>query len=149
MRTRLARGVAVGALTMMSLAACSTGEPADTPTTVVALPSVSPSEPDGEVSVPDLTDESCQEILTAVAGAREALNAAVGDILSAPDAFAQVADNLRAAAADANADLSAAAGELADAFDDIASDIRSGQLLNLDIAPLQAPLSELFTLCNG
>jgi len=142
LRSTAAAGIAVAVLT-----SCSWGdEPVATPPPV-ATRSASPEPPDTP-DVPDLRAASCRDVLAAAAGADDAMDAVLEDVTAAPEALEQVAANLRAALDDAAGDISAAAEELAAAIDGYADQIRSGDLLGIDLGALTPAVERLYEVCG-
>lgn len=138
------RRVLAGGVAVLALASCTVGDdPAAAPTPVVVTVTPTPTA----TAVPDLTEESCQEIRREAAGAFQAVNEAVRDLGAAPEALDQVAKNLRAAAEEVGGELALAADELAAAVTDIAAGVRDGDLTP-DLQSLQAPLSRVAALCR-
>jgi hypothetical protein len=141
------RTAAAAAVALLALTACTTGGDPDAAATSASAVTSSPPKPaDGE-TVPDLTAESCREILTEVAGLNQAMSESLANIAAAPEAFGRVADNIRAAGQDAGDDVSAAAENLAVAIDHAVEMIRDGDVFGVDDA-LTPAITQMFDVCR-
>ena len=149
MSASLVRAAAAGAVALLALTACTTGDDPDAAATPVVTTPTPSDEPDGD-TVPDLTAESCREILSEVAGLDKAWSESLSNIAAAPEAFGRAADNIRAAATDAGAELSEAADDLAAAIDEIVDQVRAGDILGIDLdGSLTPAITQVFDVCQG